>query len=79
MRAVQMSRFGGPDVLEIVESQTPVPGPGQVLVRVAELFELAVAGQLKVTIGGTYSLERAGDAHRALEGRRTTGKLALVP
>jgi NADPH2:quinone reductase len=35
MRAVQIRRFGGPDVFEVVEMPTPVPGPGQVLVRVA--------------------------------------------
>lgn len=34
MKAVQLSRFGGPDVLEIVEVPTPNPKPGQVLVRV---------------------------------------------
>jgi NADPH:quinone reductase len=34
MRAVQMSRFGGPDVFEVIETPTPSPGPGQVLVRV---------------------------------------------
>jgi NADPH2:quinone reductase len=34
MRAVQLSRFGGPDVLEISESPTPTPQPGEVLVRV---------------------------------------------
>lgn len=34
MKAVQISRFGGPDVFETVEVPTPTPGPGQVLVRV---------------------------------------------
>jgi NADPH2:quinone reductase len=34
MKAVQIRRFGGPEVLEVVESPTPAPGPGQVLVRV---------------------------------------------
>jgi NADPH2:quinone reductase len=34
MKAVQLSRFGGPEVLEIVETPTPAPQPGQVLVRV---------------------------------------------
>jgi NADPH2:quinone reductase len=45
----------------------------------AELFDLAVGGALKATIGGAYPLEQAGEAHRALEGRGTTGKLVLVP
>src|SRR5438876_2772193 len=34
MRAIQFSRFGGPEVLQVVEKPTPAPGPGQVLVRV---------------------------------------------
>lgn len=34
MKAVQLSRFGGPEVLEIVETPTPAPRPGEVLVRV---------------------------------------------
>jgi NADPH2:quinone reductase len=34
MKAVQLSRFGGPQVLEIVETPTPAPQPGEVLVRV---------------------------------------------
>jgi NADPH2:quinone reductase len=35
MRAVQFDRFGGPDVLHIVpDAPDPVPGPGEVLVRV---------------------------------------------
>ncbi|GAB2512991.1 NADP-dependent oxidoreductase [Nocardia heshunensis] len=35
MRAVGFSRFGGPEVLEVFEVPTPVPGPGEVLVKVA--------------------------------------------
>jgi NADPH:quinone reductase-like Zn-dependent oxidoreductase len=44
-----------------------------------ELFDLAVRGEIKVLVGGTYSLERVSEAHTALEGRATTGKLVLVP
>lgn len=36
-------------------------------------------GDLKLTIGGTYPLENAAEAHTALEGRQTTGKLLLNP
>ncbi|MBI1851813.1 MAG: quinone oxidoreductase [Planctomycetes bacterium] len=45
----------------------------------AKLFDLTLRGHLTVMIGGSFPLERAADAHRALEGRRTTGKLVLVP
>jgi NADPH:quinone reductase len=34
MRAIQMARTGGPDVLECVELPKPQPNPGQVLVRI---------------------------------------------
>lgn len=34
MKAIQFSRFGGPDVLEVVDLPTPVPQAGEVLIRV---------------------------------------------
>ncbi|HEY1689162.1 MAG TPA: NADPH:quinone oxidoreductase family protein [Solirubrobacteraceae bacterium] len=43
----------------------------------AQLFELAVAGELRVVVGGTYPLERAADAHVEMRARRTAGKLLL--
>jgi len=37
------------------------------------------SGNLKLTIGSTYPLAQAAEAHTALEGRKTTGKLILNP
>jgi NADPH2:quinone reductase len=37
------------------------------------------AGTLQVSIGGRYPLEEAATAYDDLEGRRTTGKLLLIP
>lgn len=34
MKAIQVFKFGGPEVLELKEIPTPKPGPGQILVRV---------------------------------------------
>lgn len=34
MRAISQRAFGGPEVLEVIETDRPVPGPGEVLVRV---------------------------------------------
>jgi len=34
VRAIEVAAFGGPEVLRVVERDTPVPGPGDVLVRV---------------------------------------------
>ena len=36
MRAVRFDRYGGIDVLDVVEVPAPVPGPGQLLVRVKD-------------------------------------------
>src|SRR5947208_4327306 len=33
MRAIQFAETGGPNVLKVVEVETPTPGPGQVLIR----------------------------------------------
>lgn len=35
MRAIQMTEFGGPEVLRLVELDTPEPGPEEVLIRVS--------------------------------------------
>lgn len=39
----------------------------------------AAAGRLTAVIGPTYPLERAADAHAAIEARQTTGKVLLIP
>lgn len=47
--------------------------------RSSDLFAWIAGRELKVRIGATYPLTKAADAHRALEGRETTGKVLLVP
>ncbi len=44
-----------------------------------ELFALVSNGKLKPVIGGTYPLNEAAGAHRAMLGRSTTGKIVLKP
>ncbi|WP_136609830.1 quinone oxidoreductase family protein [Sinomonas albida] len=53
--------------------------PQERLWRSSEVFAAAAEGSLSVRIGATYPLESAAEAHRALEGRATTGKVLLVP
>jgi NADPH2:quinone reductase len=36
-------------------------------------------GELKLRIGATFPLAEAAQAHRDLEGRKTTGKVLLLP
>ena len=44
-----------------------------------EILAWISSGDLQLTIGGTYPLEHAAEAHTDLEGRRTKGKLLLNP
>ena len=43
------------------------------------LFGLIADGKLDVRIGARYPLDQAAQAHRDLEGRKTTGKVLLIP
>lgn len=50
------------------------------LVRSArELFAVVKKGAVKITIGQTYPLREAAQAHRDLESRKTTGSTILLP
>lgn len=52
---------------------------GELLDRARELLGYVSDGRLQVRIGHRYPLEQARQAHEDLEGRRTTGKLLLLP
>ena len=43
------------------------------------LFGAVLSGAVKVEIGRTFPLDAVADAHRALEGRETTGSVVLLP
>jgi NADPH2:quinone reductase len=47
--------------------------------RSSEVLGAIASGELRLRIGATFPLADAAGAHRALEGRRTTGKVLLVP
>jgi NADPH2:quinone reductase len=47
--------------------------------RAGEVLGWVRDGSLNVRIDRKVPLAEAGDAHRALEARRTTGKVLLVP
>ena len=47
--------------------------------RASEVLGMIASGKLKLRIEHLYPLKDAQQAHRDLEGRRTTGKLLLVP
>lgn len=47
--------------------------------RADDLFAWVADGSLDVRVGARYALSDAADAHRAIEGRATTGKVLLEP
>jgi NADPH2:quinone reductase len=47
--------------------------------RAGEVFGDVIAGRTTITIGGTFALADAPQAHHALSSRRTMGKLLLLP
>lgn len=51
----------------------------ELIERADAVFEMIAMGKLKLRAEHTYPLNEAGRAHRDLEGRKTTGKLLLIP
>jgi NADPH2:quinone reductase len=56
-----------------------IPTPAALAAAVRELFGVVKSGKVRIRIGQTYALKEAAQAHRDLEGRRTTGSTVLVP
>jgi NADPH2:quinone reductase len=51
----------------------------ELLERAEAVFGWVKDGSLKLHVGAEFPLAKAADAHRALEGRQTTGKVLLIP
>jgi NADPH2:quinone reductase len=51
----------------------------ELVARAGAVFGMIAAGRLKLRIEHTYPLAEVQRAHRDLEGRKTTGKLLLIP
>jgi len=51
----------------------------ELVARSGAVFGMMAAGKLELRIEHTYPLAEAQRAHRDLEGRKTTGKLLLIP
>jgi NADPH2:quinone reductase len=56
-----------------------IADPVELAWRAEEIFAAVAKGSLQVRIGAEFPLADAADAHRALEGRQTTGKVLLIP
>ncbi|QIS20735.1 quinone oxidoreductase family protein [Nocardia terpenica] len=51
----------------------------ELLWRAGDIMTALASGALRIRIGATYPLADAAQAHRDLEGRKTTGSLILLP
>jgi NADPH:quinone reductase len=51
----------------------------ELLSRADQVLGWVADGTLGVRMGGVFPLEEAGEAHRRLAGRQTTGKILLIP
>ncbi|MEM8797967.1 MAG: zinc-binding dehydrogenase, partial [Pseudomonadota bacterium] len=45
----------------------------------AELFDVAMSGAISIPVNQEYALRDAVEAHKALEGRQTSGSTILLP
>ncbi len=51
----------------------------ELLERAGDVLSWILSGKLKLRIEHVFPLAEAAEAHRALEGRKTTGKILLIP
>jgi NADPH2:quinone reductase len=56
-----------------------VTNHADVVRRAGDLFDWVMAGRVKITIGNSFPLSAAAQAHRALESRQNVGKILLIP
>lgn len=56
-----------------------IADPDEYAWRTRELFAAIEDGTLEIHVGGRYPLAQAAQAYADLEGRRSTGKLLLIP
>jgi NADPH2:quinone reductase len=82
--------LGGPGPIEIMSLPRSIklgyavyhdhiPTPERLRTAAARLFDWIESGALRIHIGGVYPLAEAARAHSDMEGRRTMGKLLLIP
>jgi len=55
-----------------------IAGRAELEASAAELFAIVAAGKVRVEVKQRFALERAADAHLALEARETTGSTILT-
>lgn len=58
---------------------THIGDPKTLKAMARNLFKAVESGAVKIPVTQTFALKDAADAHRALEGRKTTGSTVLLP
>ncbi len=58
---------------------THIASRADLVERASSLFEMVKSGKVKIETTGRYKLADAAQAHRDLEGRKTTGSVVLQP
>jgi len=66
----QLSYFGPPTGIRSPEAQQR---------QIREIFAAVTEGRLRTYVGGRFPLEKAADAHTAIDARATVGKVVLEP
>ena len=56
-----------------------IPTRAELLERAGAVLEGIASGALSLHISAQFALSEAAEAHRALQGRKTTGKVVLIP
>jgi NADPH:quinone reductase-like Zn-dependent oxidoreductase len=72
MKAAVYGRFGPPEVVTAQERPMPVPGAGDVLIRVH------AASALVPVIDACYPLERIADAYRHVDAGHKKGNVVVT-
>jgi NADPH2:quinone reductase len=65
--------FTRPSLMNFIQT------PEELQWRAGEVFEAMLSGDLTMTLGGSYPLAQASQAHQDLEARKSSGKLILIP
>ena len=90
MRAIRFEQTGGPEVLELVEVETPTPGPGQILVRheaiginFIDTYQRSGLYPMKLPsglgVGGGRRGRGGGRGRHPLQGRRPRRPMPAAP
>jgi NADPH:quinone reductase-like Zn-dependent oxidoreductase len=78
MKAIHITKSGGPEVLQVQETPKPTPGT-QIAQEVQKnIWPLFHSKQIHPVIYKTFPLEEAGEAHRLMESSDHIGKILLT-